>query len=112
MRNFTITKHCAEQAEAYGIAMTAIHNVLASPALTYGSFTKVDGERVPRRCNKCGTQQQKWTGESQGHKVCLAVNVCCGVVVTIWKDQVDTDLRPDQRAKGVTYIDRQGRRRS
>jgi hypothetical protein len=113
-----ITKHphLISQARDKGIDIAVIDEVLANPAITYKSFTKdrATGQRVPVLCRECGTQQDKWTGTaSDGTKVCIAVNACCGLAVTVFLDQVETAIRPDQRAKGVTgYRGRDGQWRN
>lgn len=104
-----LTDHIRKQAAEKGIPVSAIHAILANPGLTYGSFERVDGQRRPRCCRVHGVQQQKWTGEAEGKKLCLVVNVCCQQAITVWLDQVETEIRPDQRAKGVMgYKNRKG----
>lgn len=90
----TISPHARQQAEAKSIALATVWAIAQNPQTTYTS------DRY--RCQRCGTDQQRWTGEAHGTKLCLAVNACCGIVVTVWLDQVETDLRPDQIAAGVT----------
>lgn len=92
--NITISPHARRQAEAKSIALAAIWAIAQNPQTVY---------TTPRyRCQQCGTDQQRWTGEAFGTKLCLAVNACCGLIVTVWLDQVETELRDDQRAAGVT----------
>lgn len=112
--SITLTNHLIQQATVKGIALDIIREVLAHPTLTYGSFHKdASGNRVPYTCRRCGTPQEKWTGEARGTKVCVVVNPCCAEAVTVWLDQVDTAIRPDQRANGVTgYRGRDGRWRT
>jgi hypothetical protein len=112
--NLTISQHARAQAAKKKLALALVWEVAHNPQATYGSFRKDDhGNRVPYRCDRCNTDQQKWTGTaSDGTKLCLAVNACCGEVVTIWLDQVETELRDDQRAKGVKgYKGRDGQYR-
>lgn len=105
MSNITITRHCEQQAQNKGILLATLAEVLASPALTYDSNKHA--------CKRCGVPQQRWTGTANGQKVCIAVNPCCGVAVTVWLDQVETEIRPDQRAQGVRrYRGRDGEWRS
>jgi len=108
--NLTISPHAREQAARKDIALAVIWAVAQNPQTTYLSFQKLpDGTRQPYRCRRCGQQQEKWTGEAAGVKVCLVVNRCCGTVVTLYHDQLDTPLRADQRANGVTrYRGRDG----
>lgn len=99
--NLTVSPHARQQAQAKNIALAAVWAVARNPQTTYAS--------AKYRCQRCGADQQRWTGEAHGTKLCLAVNACCGVVVTVWLDQVETDLRDDQRAAGVTgYRGRDG----
>lgn len=94
--------HVHDQAARKGIGVDVVRAVLANPAITYKSFVKDDnGNRVPRMCNKHGVQQEKWTGEYKGTKVCVCVFTCCQKAVTVWFDQIETEIRPDQRRKGV-----------
>jgi hypothetical protein len=101
-----LSKHLQEKAAANGVALSLIWEIVNDPGLTYSSFTteKVNGKEVKVRRNcRCGQQQEKWTGvASNGQAFCVAVNVCCGVATTYWPDQVETELRPDQKAAGVT----------
>lgn len=108
--SITLTSHLIKQADSKGIALDLIREVLANPTLTYGSFQKdASGNRVPYTCRKCGKQQEKWTGVARGTKLCVVVNPCCGEAVTVWFDQIETALRPDQKAKGVKgYVGRDG----
>jgi hypothetical protein len=100
--------HLIKQANEKNIPLNAIHAVLARPGITYQSFSKRNGVRQPNLC-RCGKQQEKWTGEAFGHKIVVAVNVCCNLAITVFADQVETEVRPDQRAKGVTgYVGRNG----
>ena len=114
MSNFRITPHLREKAEREGVALASLLEILLNPEVTYYSFTKKAGNRVPRTCKKCGTQQQKWTGTTKnGQKFCVVVNPCCGDAITYWVDQAETDLRVDQKAAGVTgYRGRDGKWRS
>lgn len=102
--SITISTHARQQAATKRLALSLIWEVAQRPENTYGSFRKDhNGNRVPYTCRRCGADQQKWTGTaSNGTKLCLAVNACCGEVVTVWLDQVETDLRDDQKAAGVT----------
>jgi hypothetical protein len=104
-----LTNHIRNQAAEKAIPISAIHEVLANPGLTYGSFERVDGKRQPRCCRIHGVQQEKWTGEVEGLKLCLVVNTCCQQAITVWLDQVETPIRPDQAAKGIVgYKNRKG----
>ena len=68
-----------------------------------------DGSKQPYVCKKCGLAQKKYTGTAGGKSLCVVVNECCGIAITVWLDQVETAIRPDQKAKGVTgYRDRRG----
>lgn len=100
--SITLHPHLIEQATTKGIALDAIAEILAAPALTYGSFHKVNGQRVPYMCNRHNKPQEKWTGEARGLKLCVAVNPCCQTAITVWLDQVETALRPDQLRNGTT----------
>lgn len=106
---FTLTPHLREQATAKGIGLNIIEQVLAAPAITYKSYKRTPQGKVPYTCRKCGAHQEKWTGKVGGTAICLVVNACCGDVITVWHDGQDTELRPDQRANGVTYIGRDGK---
>lgn len=113
MNNIETIPHLNEQAARKNIGLNIVRSVLANPAITYKSFTKKNGVRTPDCCNKCGIQKEKWCGEAFGRKVCIVVAVCCRKAITVWEDQVETEVRPDQRAKGVTgYTGRDGRWRS
>lgn len=102
--------HLIKQANNKGISMEAVLAVLRNPGITYPSFERdAQNRRVPRLCRTCGVQQEKWTGEHKGEKIAIAVYTCCGKAITVWADQVETALRPDQIAKGVTqYRGRDG----
>jgi hypothetical protein len=94
--------HLLEQADRKGISVEAIREVLASPSTTYDSYKRENGQRVPRICNRHGVQQRKFVGTaSDGTALCIAVNTCCRLAITVFADQVETPLRPDQIAKGV-----------
>lgn len=111
--NFRMTRHLCEQAARKGINMEAIKAILKAPSITYPSFIKQNGKRVPMLCRSCGKQQEKWTGEAFGQKVCVTVFPCCGVATTAWFDQIDTEVRADQRAAGLTgYVGRDGKWRA
>lgn len=110
---YTLSPHLVEQARAKKIALAAIHAILANPSITYGSFRTVNGKREPYRCRKCGSEQQKITGSHEGQALCIPACTKCRVAVTVWEDQVETGLRADQKAKGVTrYRGRNGEWRS
>lgn len=102
--------HLANQAALKNIPMAAVMEILQNPGIKYGSTIKNErGQRVPRCCQKHGVQQQTWTGEAHGYKLALAVYTCCDLAITLWLDQQETALRPDQIAKGVTkYRGRNG----
>lgn len=107
--------HLTTKAEANGVALAAIWEIISNPAITYESFTKdAQGNRVPRVCKRHGRQQEKWTGTtSTGDKFCIAVNVCCGEAITYFEDQTETELRADQKASGIKrYRGRDGQWRS
>lgn len=107
---FRITRHLREQAINKGINMDTVQAVLDAPSITYPSFVKENGQRVPMLCRSCGQQQEKWTGEAFGQKVCVTVFPCCGVATTVWFDQIETAVRPDQRAAGLKgYVGKDGR---
>lgn len=107
-------RHCTQRAAEKGIALAAIHAVLRSPGLVYKSFRRdKDGKRYEPLCKRHGRQQEKWTGEAFGQKICLVVYPCCGEAVTVWIDQTETPLRPDQIKDGVKgYTGRDGKWRS
>lgn len=107
---FDLTGHIRRQAQAKGIAIAAVEAVLAAPEITYKSFRKdAQGNRYAPICEHHNVQQEKWTGNG----VCVVVYPCCRKAITVWADQVETPLRPDQIRAGVTsYHDRNGRRRS
>jgi hypothetical protein len=102
--SITISTHARQQAAAKNIPLEAVWQVALNPENTYGSYRKDnDGNRLSYTCRRCGAEQKKWTGTaSDGTKLCLAVNTCCGEVVTLWLDQIETALRDDQKAAGVT----------
>lgn len=114
MNAYRLSPHLLQKAEREGVALSAIWDIIQNPQITYDSFTKKGNNRVPRNCNKCGIQQQKWTGTARdGRKFCVVINPCCGEAITYWLDQVETDLRADQKAAGVTgYRGRDGKWRS
>lgn len=110
MSNFQLTPHFLEKAQREGVSIAALWDIILNPKITYQSFTKQNGKRVPRICQKCGVQQQKWTGDSIAGKFCVVVNPCCQKAITFWLDQTETELRPDQVAAGVTgYRGRDGK---
>jgi hypothetical protein len=104
MTTITISQHARQQAAAKNIALALVWEVALNPENTYGSYRKDnDGNRLSYTCRRCGADQKKWTGTaSDGTKLCLAVNTCCREVVTLWLDQIETALRDDQKAAGVT----------
>lgn len=112
--NITPHTHLLDQAREKGIAMEAVVAVLRNPDLTYPSFVKdARGQRVPRACRTCGQQGQTWTGSHNGQKIAMSVYPCCRKAITVWFDQIETAIRPDQKAKGVKgYIGRDGRWRA
>lgn len=98
----TIHPHLIQQAARKGIPMTAVQAVIAHPAISYKSFTKdAQGRRIPRCCNRHGVQQDTITGTAEGRKLAVSVAPCCNLAITVWLDQVETSLRPDQIRKGV-----------
>lgn len=111
---FRVTRHLREQAASKGIAIETVLSVLRHPLITYPSFVKDErNQRVPMLCRSCGAQQQKWTGVANGQKVCVTVFPCCGVATTVWFDQIETEVRADQRQAGLTgYVGMDGRWRS
>ena len=97
-----LSPHLVRQAGEKHISIESIREVLAHPETTYGSFTRVNGQRVERTCPKHGVAQRKFVGTaSDGTRLCIPVNTCCKVAITVFLDQVETPLRPDQIAKGV-----------
>lgn len=108
LARFILTPHLRQQAQAKGIGMEVIASVLEAPSITYKSYQRTPAGKVPYTCRKCGTHQEKWTGRLGNTAICLVVNPCCGDVITVWHDGQDTELRADQRAKGVTYVGRDG----
>jgi hypothetical protein len=109
-----LTNHIIKQASLKGISLAAIETVLKAPSVIYPSFRKdATGKRVAPMCDKHNVQQEKWTGEAFGEKVCVVVYPCCQKAITVWKDQVETEIRPDQRQQGVNgYKGRDGKWRS
>lgn len=110
----TITAHCRRQAEAKGIALAAILHVLDHPETEIPSTRKTPEGRVENVCKTCGRPQRKVMGTGpDGTRLCVVVNPCCAVVITVWLDGVETVLRADQRANGVRgYHGRDGRWRA
>lgn len=110
----TRTNHLNQQALRKGISLAAIDAILREPGCCYPSFRKDDnGRRYAPVCDKHGVQQQKWTGEAFGQKLCIVVYPCCQKAITVWQDQVETEIRPDQKKNGITrYKGRDGRWRS
>ena len=105
MPQVRITRHCQEQAAAKGIELRTVCAVLDQPAVTYDS--------AKHSCRHHNLPQQRWTGMANGQRVCVAVNPCCNVAVTVWLDQVETEILPDQRAQGVRrYKGKDGKWRS
>jgi len=107
-----LSKHLQEKAERNGVALSLIWEIVNSPENTYDSFTKdAKNNKVARICRRHNEQQRKWTGTTaSGQKFCVAVNVCCGEAVTYFDDQVETPLRPDQKAAGQTgYVGKDGK---
>lgn len=76
-----IDQHCVDQAEAKGITWERLNAVLDFPDLTYPSV------RYPGQ----------WKFVGQG--ICVAVED--GVAVTVFEDQVVTELRSDQQCSKV-----------
>jgi hypothetical protein len=110
--SYTLSRHLVQQAEAKGIPLAAVYHVLNNPQITYQSFRRTPKGRVARTCAKCGSGQVKVTGVGQGHALCVPACPTCKVGVTVWVDQVETDLRDDQKEAGVTgYRGRDGRMR-
>jgi hypothetical protein len=108
-----LTSHIRQQAEAKGIPVAALHEILTNPAITYKSFHTVNGVRQPRCCRTHQIQQETWTGVYEGKKVAISVAPCCNTAITTWLDQVETNLRADQVARGVVrYRDCRGEWRS
>jgi len=109
-----LTNHIVKAANLKGISLAAVQAVLRSPGLVYKSFSKDNnGKRIARMCDIHNVQQEKWTGEFAGEKVCVVVYPCCQKAITCWKDQVETEIRPDQKAQGVKrYQGRDGQWRS
>jgi hypothetical protein len=114
MPGITISNHLIQQAAAKGISLAAIEAVLDAPGIKYPSFRKDStGKRFAPLCDKHGVQQEKWTGTADGQKVCIVVYPCCGKAITVWLDQIETAIRPDQRQQGVArYQGRDGKWRS
>lgn len=110
----TPSDHLIAQARAKGISLAAIEAVLKAPGLIYKSFRKdANGKRYAPLCKRHNVQQEKWCGEALGQKVCIVVYPCCGEAVTVWVDQIETEIRPDQRKAGVKgYTGRDGKWRS
>lgn len=109
----TAHPHLIQQAARKRIPMAVVQEVLRHPGLVYKAFVKKDGKRVPRLCQHHGVQQQTWTGEHNGVKIALAVYTCCQKAITVWQDQVETEVRPDQKKNGVTgYYGRDGKWRA
>lgn len=87
-----LTTHIKQQAEAKGISLADVQNVLDAPFYTYDSHQ--------HSCRRHGVAQQKWVGEAMdGTKLCVAVSPCCNVAITVFLDQVRTAIRPDQKGK-------------
>lgn len=102
MTSYRLTPHLLQKAEREGVALSLIWDIILNPGLTYASYDSKKGRKVPYTCRKCHQPQQKWTGTaSNGQKFCVVVNPCCGDAITFWPDQIETELRPDQRASGV-----------
>lgn len=107
--SYRLSRHCVRQAETKGIALSAVYHILNNPSITYQSFERTAKGRVARLCPTCGNQQVKVTGVANGEALCVPACTNCKVGVTVWRDQVETDLRDDQRAAGVTgYRGRDG----
>ena len=110
---FHLTKHCREKAAAVGVSIDDLLDLLAWPETTYPAFESTTGKKRPRRCRSCGEQQQTWTGTTSTGKFAVAVFPCCNTAITVFADQRETNLRPDQREAGVTgYVGRDGAWRS
>lgn len=109
-----LTNHIIQQATLKGISLEAIETVLKAPSVVYPSFRKdAAGKRFAPLCTTHNVQQEKWTGTALGEKVCVVVFPCCKRAITVWKDQVETEIRPDQRKQGVKgYKGRDGKWRS
>jgi len=85
-----ITPHLVQQADMKGISLASIQEVLANPHYTYASNQHT--------CRRHGVKQEKWVGQaSNGTKLCIAVAPCCQTAITVFLDQVRTELRPDQK---------------
>jgi hypothetical protein len=97
-----LSKHLRDMAPTKGLSIAAIEAILNAPAIKYPSFRKdANGKRVAPMCERHNAQQEKWTGEAFGEKICVVVFPCCGKAVTAWKDQVETAVRPDQKKAGI-----------
>lgn len=113
--HFTLSRHLQEQAVRKGWTVAMVRDILENPGCTYDSFSRDNnGVKQPVICRKCKQQQKKWTGEtkdSDGNvvKLCVTVFTCCGLATTVWADQQETELRPDQKAQGRKgYIGKDG----
>lgn len=111
---FTITYHARQQAEAKGIPIAGVLEVADRPKTTYPSTAKTDRGRETVVCRSCGKDQIKACGETaDGLEIVVVVNPCCGRIITVFLDKVETEVRADQRARGVTgYHGRDGRWRA
>lgn len=85
-----MSRHCTEKVLSAGISVADISGVYNNPDMTYPSH------RYP--------SQEKRIGNG----LCLCVDRETGVVVTVFKHKVETDLRADQTDRDALAY---GRRR-
>lgn len=78
MSDFSATAHAVATAEAKGFDLEAVEAVWRSPDITYPS------------------NRYKGQHKRLGAGLCLCCDDKTGRVITIFVDQVETDLRPDQ----------------
>jgi hypothetical protein len=79
MRNYTISKHAAQQAEQKGWTLAEIYAAANSPVITY------QNGRYPN-------QMRHIRGD-----VVAIVDPKAQRIITVYKNVVETPLRPDQR---------------
>lgn len=92
--SITLTAHAVRTIEAKGIRLEDVRAVWASPDVQYASH--------------------KHPGQHKriGRGLCLACDDQTGRIITVFVDQVETDLRPDQRfdPQAVAWARKNGRR--
>lgn len=91
---FTITAHAKSTVEAKGFSLDAVEAVWRDPDVRYPS------------------SRYKGQHKRIGQGICLCCDDVTGKVITVFVNQVETDLRPDQTQDNdaLNWAKRSGRR--